>query len=122
MPFSFASVWLRTNTRSSAAKATPSIVCKPDSVMFAVVATRQGLLTACPSATEYLRSTIVIYILQKKNSGSEEPLFLRNWPCPTGPRLATPRCAPPRLPCLAYPCRARTDRAMCGGGLAREPC
>src|SRR5688572_28959169 len=45
MPFSRPLVWSLTRTRSSGTTATPSIVCSPESVMFAVVAARHGPLT-----------------------------------------------------------------------------
>src|SRR5258708_4349433 len=47
MPFCDAVVWFLTSTRSELLPTeTPSMVCAPDSVMFAVVATRQGALMA----------------------------------------------------------------------------
>ena len=50
MPFSAGAVWFLTNTRSPAATVTPSIDCKPDNVIFAVVATITGALTDKPAA------------------------------------------------------------------------
>ena len=50
MPFCDVVDWLLTNTRSPATTVTPSMVCKPDNVMFVVVAQTTGCFHDRPAA------------------------------------------------------------------------
>src|SRR3990167_170628 len=58
MPFSAQAVWSLTSTRSSVTHATPSTVCSPDSVRFAVDAALQGALNAVPPVRPSLESVV----------------------------------------------------------------
>src|SRR6185437_7793269 len=60
MPFCVLSVWFLTSTRSPAARATPSTVCNPESVILAVVATRTGSLIAAEPEMPVILSTAVL--------------------------------------------------------------
>lgn len=73
MPFALAVDWFLTRTRSPAITETPSTVCAPERVMFAVVAARTDAFTVRPCA---MASTYAFVAASCAEVGSARPVIL----------------------------------------------